>query len=366
MSTHCFSTNVGKHPVTGEAVVDWHLNNDDVHLVVSSFGLRLQSLVFRDQYATRLNLVLGLDSFEDYQHDENYLGAVVGRFANRIRDGALQVDDQPIMLDLNHGQHHLHGGANGFSQRVWQGEATTDGVRFQLLSAAGDQGYPGTLQVTVTVSLVGSALGYHYQATSDVDTVINLTNHSYFNLNGTTGWQDGVVSIHNHELSLRAGQYLPIDAEVLPTGEIESVEGTPFDFRKMKTIGLGLDASHDQLRLGQGFDHCMVLDVMSEPTTEIPVATLYSPLSGIRLEVSTTEPGLQLYTGNYLPMPQAGLCLETQHFADSPNMAQFPSTRLFAGDVFDSTTIYRLSCDVREAEKRRRRESAAISSLRRF
>jgi aldose 1-epimerase len=347
MSTHCFSTDVGVHPVTAEPVVDWHLNNDDVQLVISSYGLRLQSLVFCDQYATPLNLVLGLDSFDAYQRDENYLGAVVGRFANRIRDGALQIGDQAIKLDMNHGQHHLHGGTHGFSQRVWQGEATTNGVRFELLSAAGDQGYPGTMQVTVTVSLVGSVMGYHYQATSDVDTVINLTNHSYFNLNGTTAWEEGGVSILNHELSLRAGEYLPVDAETLPTGKIESVEGTPFDFRQKKAMGPSLDIPHEQLKFGQGFDHCMILDVMSEPTNEEPAATLYSPLSGIRLELSTTEPGLQLYTGNYLPVPQAGLCLETQHFPDSPNMAQFPSTRLFAGDVFDSTTIYRLSCDPR-------------------
>jgi aldose 1-epimerase len=350
MSTHCTALHVGVHPLTGEPVVDWHLQNDEVRLVISNYGLRLKSLIYCDQDASPLNLVLGLDSFEAYQQDESYLGAVVGRFANRIRNASLRLNDQHVDLDRNDGRHHLHGGAHGFSQRVWKGEATNNGIEFQLCSAAGDQGYPGTLQVTVTVSLIGSALGYHYQATSDVDTVINLTNHTYFNLNGTSGWQAGSENIFGHALSVRADSYLPIDAETLPTGEIEPVEGTPFDFRKTKVLGQCMDAGHEQLRLGQGFDHCLVLDSTSEPTIEAPAVTLYSAQSGIRLDIMTTEPGLQLYTGNYLSAPHAGLCLETQHFPDSPNVAYFPSTRLAGGDVFDSTTIYQLSCDIRQVD----------------
>ena len=351
MSCHCVAVESGVHSVTGEPVVDWHLHNDKVRLVISSYGMRLKSLVFCDQYASPLNLVLGLESLEAYQQDESYLGAVVGRFANRIRHGRLRLGDQFIELERNHGPHHLHGGTLGFSQVVWRGEATNKGVQFNLLSAAGDQGYPGTLHVSVTVSLIGAALSYHYQATSEVDTVINLTNHSYFNLNGTAGWHDGAVNILGHALSVRADQYLPIDADILPTGEVERVEGTPFDFREVKILESCMKADHEQLRMGQGFDHCMVLDSMSESTTEAPAASLYSVQSGIRLDVFTTEPGLQLYTGNHLPVPHAGICLETQHFPDSPNLDHFPSTRLVGGDVFDSTTIYLLSCDNKQVDE---------------
>jgi aldose 1-epimerase len=345
MNCHSRAVKTGVHPITGEAVIDWHLQNDDVRLVISSYGLRLKSLIFLDRYASPLNLVLGLCSAEAYHRDESYLGAVVGRFANRIRHGQFRLGNQQFTLDKNHGQHHLHGGTYGFSQATWQGKTTNSGVQFHLLSAAGDQGYPGTMQISVTVSLIGSALGYHYQATSDVDTVINLTNHAYFNLSGTDGWQDGTVNILDHALRVRAGAYLPIDTQTLPTGKVESVVGTPFEFRTTKILGPLMKATHEQLRLGQGFDHCLVLDKMSEPTTETPAATLYSEQSGIRLDVVTTEPGLQLYTGNHLSVPHAGICLETQHFPDSPNVSHFPSTRLVSGDVFDSTTIYQLSCD---------------------
>ena len=332
------------HDATGQPQFVWRLESEQLKVVVSEYGVRLMAVYVRDKNHVQRNVVLGLASTEDYRQDTASLGAVVGRFANRIRDARYDDGGHEVCLDKNHGLHHLHGGELGFEDVLWQAAATTTGVCFTYRSVDGEQGYPGDLDVSVTLSLMGDSLGYHYQAISNRDTIINLTNHAYFNLDGAT---TGEGDIRNHELQIAAGAYLPIDKDVLPTGEIKAVADTAFDFSQPANIGSRLVLRDEQLSLGLGFDHCFVLNQTpngdDDGALAQPVARLYSPESGIVLEILSSEPGLQFYTGNYLPKPHAGLCLETQHFPDSPNMPHFPSTRLAAGAVFDSTSIYRFT-----------------------
>jgi len=235
-----------------------------------------------------------------------------------------------VRLDKNDGSNHLHGGYAGFADQLWLCRETTAGLEFSLTSAAGQGGFPGNLLVGVRISLEADALVYEYEATTDADTPLNLTNHSYFNLEGRD------TSILAHKLQVDADFYLPIDAECMPGGEPVRVEQSPFDLRQWREIGACLDSSSEQLKLaGGGYDHCLVLSGEDEIA-----ARLYSPLTGLCLRVSTTEPGLQVYTANHLPGPRTAICLETQHFPDSPNQPRFPSTLLRAGAVFKSSSRY--------------------------
>ncbi|HKI75098.1 MAG TPA: aldose epimerase family protein [Pseudomonadales bacterium] len=312
----------------GDAVRAFTLSNRLLEVTLLEFGVRLASI---RRAGVPHNLVLGYPDLAGYESDAASIGAVVGRFANRIRDGRFRLNGNNVQLSRNRNGYHIHGGYRGFGSRLWRGTAIDGGVRFDIDSADGEDGYPGNLHAAVHITLAEDSLQYRYEATSDADTIINLTNHAYFNLTGTT-------SILDHDLMLEAEHYLPVDENMLPTGEILPVEGTPFDFRRVKSIGQDIHADHVQLKRGSGFDHCYVLRGGGD---EAPRVAAVLSADRIAMTVSTTEPGIQLYTGNHLPAKRGGVCLETQHFPDSPNQYGFPSTTLRAGETFTSTTQFR-------------------------
>ncbi|MEK0085629.1 aldose epimerase family protein [Benzoatithermus flavus] len=299
------------------------------------------------------NVALGFARLEDYVARSPYFGALIGRYANRIAGARFTLDGQVYRLAANRGRNTLHGGATGFDKRLWQAEevAAPDGPAVALVyrSPDGEEGYPGNLDVRVICTLTdGDELRIDYRAETDRPTIVNLTNHTYFNLEG-----EGSGDVLGHELMLAASAYLPTDAEQIPTGEVASVTGTPFDFRAPKPIGAEIRAGHEQLARGRGYDHCFVLDKAASGELSL-AARVRAPGSGRVLEVLTTQPGIQFYTGNYLDgtligaggriyRQSDGFCLETQHFPDSPNQPQFPSTVLRPGEVFASTTVYRFS-----------------------
>jgi aldose 1-epimerase len=325
---------------------------------ISTYGATITSLTAPDRMGRFANVVLGFNSFDAYQNrayrrESPYFGAVIGRYANRIAKGQLPLNDKTVTLAINNPPNHLHGGMKGFDKVVWN-ETTTDkldrpSVAFAHESKDGEEGYPGNLRVNVTYSLTEDALEIEYQAMSDQDTIINLTNHSYFNLKGA-----GEGDILQHVLRLNADRFTPVNAALIPTGELRPVAGTPFDFREPTAIGARIDEKDEQLLIAKGYDENFVLSG-SEGTLKL-AATLGEPQTGRSLEVWTTEPGLQLYSGNFLRgdlsdhngrpfVSHGGLCLETQHFPDSPNHPDFPSTLLKRGETFSSRTIYRFGVD---------------------
>jgi aldose 1-epimerase len=298
------------------------------------------------------DVVLGFDCLADYVVDTCYLGCLVGRYANRIADGRFMLEGERFSLEKNDGEHHLHGGPRGFHKVLWGARPFADdrgsGVELVHRSADGEGGYPGNLFVKVTYLLTdGGELVIDYAARSDRDTVVNLTQHSYFNLDGA---RNG--SILAHEVVLRSRAFTPTDATRIPTGEIRDVFGTAFDFVAPRRIESRIGNVDEQLLVAGGYDHNWILE--GPPGTLRPVARVCSPSTGRALEVSTTEPGLQFYTGNALSThgaggaaprygPRSGFCLETQHFPDSPNHPQFPSTVLRKGAFYRSTSAYRFS-----------------------
>jgi aldose 1-epimerase len=294
--------------------------------------------------------VLGYDDLEGYLGSRFYFGAVVGRYANRIAGGRFALAGRTYTLARNNGENHLHGGLRGFDKVVWAARplAGPGGAALELryLSRDGEEGYPGNLEALVTYRLTdGGALEIDYQASADRETICNLTHHGYFNL-------DGGEDILGHQLTLHASRFTPVRAGLTPTGELRAVAGTPLDFRTATAIGARIDVPDEQLALAGGYDHNWVLD--RDGAGLVPAATLFGPLSGRVLQVLTTEPGLQFFSGNF---PQgtevrkankvygyrSGLCLETQHFPDSPNHPAFPSTVLRPGERYSSSTIYRFS-----------------------
>lgn len=318
---------------------------------IMTYGGTLLSLIVPDRNGTLADVTLGFDSLQPYLSDHPFFGSLVGRFANRIAGGRFQLNGKSYTLARNNGPNHLHGGPKGFHRAVWQAteQTSTDGPSLQLTytSRDGEEGYPGNLSVTVVYTLSDQGeLRIDYTATTDQDTILNLTNHTYFNLAGQG-------SILDHELELAASHFLPIDATSIPLGEIRPVQGTPMDFTVPTAIGRHIGADDEQLRNGQGYDHNWVLD--HEAGTLGLVARLYEPTTGRLMEAHTTEPGVQFYSGNLLGRSltgkggqryekHGGLCLETQHFPDSPNQPQFPSTVLRHGQTYQQTTIYRFSC----------------------
>jgi aldose 1-epimerase len=277
-----------------------------------------------------------------------FFGPIVGRYANRIAHAKFSLDGKEYTLTKNDGDNTLHGGPNGFHNQLWTAHIIPDGVELKYLSKDGEEGYPGNLSVTVKYTLKGNELNIDYSATTDKDTVLNLTNHSYFNLAG-----QGNGTILGDELKLNASRFTPVDSGLIPTGELKPVAGTPFDFTKPHTVGERINANDEQLRLGHnGYDHNFVIDGGGKELKE--AAEVYDPASGRVLTVLTTQPGVQFYTANFLDgsikgkggkaYPRnAALCLETQHFPDSPNQPDFPTTVLKPGSEFHSTTIYRFS-----------------------
>jgi len=326
-------------------------NNRGVTVALADFGARIVSILVPDKLGNPTDVVLGFNSIQEYlAADEVYHGVTAGRFANRIANGRFTLEGETFYITPNNGPNALHGGANGFHNRVWDRRVVyKEKADFYYVSADGEEGFPGKLSVMVKYRLTdNNELVITYRAETDKPTVINLTNHAFFNLNG-----EGNGNVLDHLLQIQADAYLPVDAHQIPTGVPERVENTPFDFRKFKPIGQDINVLDDQLAKGNGYDHNYVLN-RDVTTAQLPAATAISPLTGIRMDVLTTEPGLQLYTGNFLSGKDKGkqgvsyekhgaFCLETQHFPDSPNQPDFPSTLLSPGQVFQSETVYRFS-----------------------
>lgn len=317
-------------------------------------GAKLVSLVVPSQDGW-VDVVIGHDSIQDYlSSEEAYFGAICGRYANRIARGKFSIDGQEYSLAVNNGPNALHGGLRGFNSVVWDIVAETSSeVTLRYTSPDGEEGYPGTLSVDVTYKLTDeNELCIDYKATTDKSTVINLTNHAYFNLSG-----DGDASVHDHVLELAAKHYLPTDNTAIPLGQPEQVAGTPFDFTTPHTIGERIDTPIDQLVWARGYDHTFVLD---KPLGKLGFAArCYSPKTGVVMQVFTDQPGVQLYTGNWMSgnmrgkhdaryPARAALCLETQHYPDSPNRPEYPSTRLNPGETFTSTTVFAFSVDAEQ------------------
>ncbi|MER7495437.1 MULTISPECIES: aldose epimerase family protein [Streptomyces] len=334
----------------GTKVYRWSLENGGTRMKVLSYGGIVQSLELPDRRGRYANVSLGFDNIEDYVSSSPYFGALIGRYGNRIDQGRFTLDGTAYQLSVNDGEHSLHGGAQGFDKRVWDVEPFTRGsdvgLRLYHTSADGEMGYPGTLKAEVTYTLTRAGdWRIDYEATTDKPTVCNLTSHVYFNLAG-----EGSGTVYDHELSIAASRYTPVDAGLIPTGELAKVAGTPFDFRRTKTVGEDIRDAHQQLLYGKGIDHNWVLDkgITARPEH---IATLRDPRSGRTMKIATTEPGLQFYSGNFLDGTLVGsggriyrqgdaLCLETQHFPDSPNQPSFPSTVLRPGQTYRSTTVH--------------------------
>jgi aldose 1-epimerase len=283
------------------------------------------------------NVTLGFDKLDAYLSDGAHLGALTGRYANRIAGGRFTLDGREYRLPINNGRNTLHGGPLGFAVLVWQAEPDGEDLVLTLRSPDGDQGFPGALDVTVRYRLDGDTLSLGYTARTDAPTVLNLTNHAYFNL-------AGAGTVMDHVLQSPADRFTPANADLIPTGELRPVAGTPLDFRAPTRIGAHIDSDDPQLKLAGGYDHCFVLSDAPRPAPQ-PAASVSA--GGISMDVLTTEPGVQLYTGNFLsgaPFAwRTGLCLETQHFPDSPNQPTFPTTVLRPGATFSSRTLFRFS-----------------------
>ncbi|MCC7043294.1 MAG: galactose mutarotase [Acidobacteria bacterium] len=332
----------------GTAVERFTLSNaDGVTVVLSSLGAAIHSIRTPDREGRAADVVLGFETLDQWVANPPFFGVIVGRYANRIAGGRFSLDGATYTLATNNAPNHLHGGTRGFDKVVWRAEplaeADGDAVRFTYVSADGEEGYPGTLTTSVVYTLTAdNELRLDYTATTDKATVVNLSNHAYFNLAGTG-------TVLDHELQINADRYTPVDATLIPTGELAPVAGTPFDFRQATAIGARITANHEQIRIGGGYDHNFVLNGTAG---ELRLAArALDPSSGRMLEVHTTEPGVQFYSGNFAsPIAgrggesyprHAGFCLETQHFPDSPNQSSFPSTMLRPGQTFESTTVFR-------------------------
>lgn len=336
----------------GTSIYIHNLQQGALKARIMDYGARVVSLEIPDRNGDIADVVLGYDKLEEYIADtRTYFGAAVGRYANRIAHARFELNGRRYFLPKNEGDCSLHGGTVGFDKRVWTAEEIPEGIEFSLVSKDGDQGYPGTLTVRVRYTLSSDALQIEYSAATDQDTIINLTNHSYFNLAG-----EGQGSILNHVLTLPAERYTPMNAGLTPTGEIASVADTPFDFRTPTRIGERIDDRNQQLGLAGGYDENFVLSLDGSNQELREAARVLDPRSGRSLTVETTQPGIQFYSGNFLDgtirgkhghvyAKRSGLCLETQHFPDSPNQPRFPSTILRPGQTFHSLTRYRFSVE---------------------
>ncbi len=341
--------------IDGETVERITLTNSHgLSLSVLSYGGIIQALQVPDRFGDRVNVSLGFDTLEEYIEKSPYFGAIVGRFANRIANGRFTLDGRDYAVPVNNGPNSLHGGIQGFDKHIWTVDLNphpqTCSVTFRRTSPDGEEGYPGTVDVAVTYTLDTSAAAFSidYVATADAPTVLNLSNHSYFNLAGA-----GTGDILRHVIQLRAGRYLPVNAHMIPTGEIASVTSTPFDFTEARVIGERIDTpGNEQLARAGGYDHCYVLDTFDDlgfqPAWQ---ARVVDPGSGRVMDVQTDQPGVQFYTGNFLDGSfvgtgghiyghRAGFCLETQHFPNSPNEPSFPPTELRPGETFRSQTRF--------------------------
>jgi len=323
------------------------INDNGIQVKIINYGARVISVLAPDSDGNFENIVLGYDNLDDYLNDEFYLGAIVGRYANRIADGKFTLDDKEFTLTVNNGKNHLHGGAAGFDKVLWEAVQVIDddgvGLKLSYISRDGEEGYPGRLNVDVVYMLSDdNELVIKYKAKANRATPVNLTQHCYFNLMG-----NHQTDILDHQLRINADAYLPVDENNIPTGKMESVSATPFDFTELMQVGKRISAEHTQIINGNGYDHNWVLN-NSNGKIDFQ-AELFEPQSGRLIQIKTTEPGLQFYSGNFLNREEtnrkfgfrSGLCLETQHFPDSPNQQSFPSTILSPSEIYQSRTVYK-------------------------
>jgi aldose 1-epimerase len=329
----------------GVAVPIYTLTDGQIEVRVTAYGAHLVSVKAPDRAGKLADVVLGYDSLQGFLDDKKtYLGGIVGRYGNRIAGGKFTIDGKTNQIPLNDGPNALHGGPKGFNQYVWQSQEVPGGVEFTLVSPDGDMGFPGTLTSKVRYTLKGSTLRIDYTATTDKPTVVNLTNHAYFNLHG-----DDQGDILDQVIQIDADHFTPVNKTLIPTGELAPVAGTPLDFRKPEVIGSRIGADDGQLKIAGGYDHNWVLN--GKIGALHLAAILTDPKSGRKMTVETTEPGVQFYSGNFLDgsytgrhgvkyTKHSGLCLETQHFPDSPNHPAFPSTLLKPGETLHSTTTF--------------------------
>ena len=345
------SSSFGKMP-DGTPIEVYTLKSNQLEARVMTYGATLISLKTPDRSGNWRDLVLGFDTLDGYVANNNskgpaFFGPIVGRYANRIAHATFSIDGKTYSLTKNNGDNSIHGGPHGFHNQVWKAQPLGSGVELTHLSKDGEEGYPGNLAVKVRYTLADGSLKIEYSAITTKPTVVNLTNHSYFNLRG-----QGNGDVLNHELTLNASRFTVVDSTLIPTGELRSVAGTPLDFLKSTKIGERINSDYEQMRLGNGYDHNFVLD--GKPGELTQAAQVYEPNTGRELTVLTTEPGVQFYTANFLDgsiqgkdgikyQRRSAFCLETQHFPDSPNHPIFPSTELRLGKEFHSTTIFRLS-----------------------
>lgn len=328
------------------------MNDSGMEVDVITYGGIITRWTAPDNQGNYEDIVLGFDNLDQYLNGNPYFGALIGRYGNRIAKGKFSLDGETYSLATNDGENHLHGGEKGFDKVVWQGQAknTANGsvVELTYTSEDGEEGYPGKLDVKVTYTLTDDdALDIHYEAVTDKPTVVNLTQHSYFNLSGQLS-----EPVLDHEIYINADTFLPVDGSLIPTGAFKEVAGTPFDFTEPKTIGEEIEVDNEQLGRGMGYDHCWVINTGDEGFQLI--ATAHHEETGRFMEVYSDEPGVQFYSGNFLDgtlpaktggnyVQRSGFCLETQHYPDSPNQTDFPSVRLNPGETYTSRTMYKLT-----------------------
>lgn len=350
-----FVTKIGQYGFTHDSqAVDLYklTNTNGMEINVITYGGIITSWKVKDKNNVLRNVVLGYDSLSQYIRTNPYFGAIIGRYGNRIAQGKFTLEGKTYQLATNDGQNHLHGGIKGFDKVIWTANIsqtdTTSSLVLTYLSKDMEEGYPGNLNIKVTYTITSDdMLEISYEATTDKTTIVNLTQHTYFNLSG-----DFNQTILDHELSILADHYLPVNTTLIPTGVQQDVKDTPFDFTQSKTIGKDIEMTDEQLKNGLGYDHCWVLRDQGKYRL---VSTAFHPSSGRLLEVFSDEPGIQFYSGNFLdgtlPMSggigtyakRTGFCLETQHFPDAPNQPSFPSVTLKVGDVYKSHTAFKFS-----------------------
>jgi aldose 1-epimerase len=342
----------------GQTVEEYTLTNiNQMEVKIITYGGILTSIRVPDRNGNMVNIALGFNNLTQYETQNPFFGAITGRYANRIAGGKFTLNDKTYNLEINDGSNSLHGGAKGFDKQVWSAKEIIQdgqsGLELSYLSADGEENYPGNLDVTITYLLTdNNEIRIDYTATTDAPTVVNLTNHSYFNLKG-----EGEGTIYDHIIMLNADGYTPTDVNLIPIGNIQPVDATPFDLRIPKVIGVGERSSHEQILTAKGYDHNFVLNRDSIADGELGLAArVYEPTFGRIMEVYTTEPGIQFYAGNFIDSTLVGtsgrlyrqsdgLALETQHFPDSPNQPQFPSTVLNPDETYRSTTVYKFGTD---------------------
>ena len=318
------------------------LRNDAIEVKLTNFGGILVSINVPDGKGNVADVVLGYDTLEEYVNDNYYFGAIVGRYANRIANGEFELNGKKYNLAINNGGNHLHGGIKGFNKALWKSKETENGIELSYLSIDGEEGYPGNLETKVAYTLNNNSVRIDYQAITDSPTIINLTSHSYFNLAGNeTG------DILNHKLMINAEKFTPINGNMIPGGEIKNVKETPMDFSEYKSIGEDIKSEYEQIKIANGYDHNWVLN---KKENELALAAqVFEPQTERSMKVYTTHPGIQFYSVNSLDIKgkndkrygnNHAFCLETQHFPDSPNLPDFPSTVLKPGEEYKHTTIY--------------------------